>query len=252
MKIIWLASYPKTGGTYLSTLISSYFYGIPDQSAEIGNKILDIHMLQAENKFLKGESKSTIFLKGHYLYSESLPYYEHIVGFVYLVRNPRDVLLSSARYIGAFKNKNTLREFAISFIDNLGAPVWRSSNMGTFPENVASWLGATSYLPHLFIKYEELRQSPIQTMEKLVKFFGAEVDQKKIQYVVDQCSIEKAREIEIKEKSQGIVSLYPELPDGEPFVGQGKMGQSLTELGEDIEMRYLQRFGKFINVLGYN
>jgi len=252
MKIIWLASYPKTGGTYLSSLLYSYFYGPIDKSTDLSEQIPDINDLSGKSRALNLKSDKTTFVKGHYMYSEEHPYLDHMIGFIYLIRNPRDILLSSAKMLGATQSNELLRINAKNFIDNLGDPKWDKLGFGNIPENFGSWLCATGRFPHLFIKYEELRNDPALAMEKLITFCGQPVNFAKINQAISNCSLEKSRALEMKEKEAKVESIYPVLPGGNTFVGEGKMGQSLNHIGPDIEDYYKLRFGKFLNVMGYS
>ena len=60
-----------------------------------------------------------------------------------------------------------------------------------------------------------------------------------------------ARAHEMAERKLGRTLVYNELPNNETFVGEGKTGQSLEGIGEDIERLYRQRFGRFINLFDY-
>lgn len=43
MKIIWLASYPRPGNTFLRFLLYHYFFGKLESSTELESKIPDLH-----------------------------------------------------------------------------------------------------------------------------------------------------------------------------------------------------------------
>jgi hypothetical protein len=65
------------------------------------------------------------------------------------------------------------------------------------------------------------------------------------------CEINKTREHELAEKMRGKAKVYAVLPNNETFVGEGKVGQSLINIGEDIERLYKNKFGKFTGLFGY-
>ena len=123
--------------------------------------------------------------------------------------------------------------------------------MGAWTEHVACWLIYTTSIPHIFIKYEELRADPFNTLKRLVTFMGIEPENLRIQAAVDSCEINNARKFEVAEKELGKTKIYNQLPNNENFVGEGKVGQSLTSINEDIETFYKKKFGKFINLFNY-
>ena len=251
MGIVWLASYPKSGNTYARMLLHNYLYGETEDTELVAERIPGIHSLMGENVELKIENDEKKIVKSHFCLTRKHPYFDITSGFIYILRNPRDVLLSSARYLCETSRPEELRQFAKTFIENLGAPIWQESNMGTWPEHVASWLYQAPRIPNIFIKYRDMRSDPAAALRNMVNFLGIEPDEPRIQAAVDSCEIGKAREIESAEKKRGQAKVYAVLPNNGRFVGEGKVGQSLTGLGEDIEDLYLNKFGKFIGLFDY-
>ena len=125
-KIIWIASYPKSGNTYLRSLLSYYLYGSKGKfSFDLLRKItkfesIDLYKKVLPNKLLtknfqyhkyfidvqkllieKYTQKDLIF-KTHHFFGDlndfSFTNKETTLLFIYLVRDPREVLISYARY----------------------------------------------------------------------------------------------------------------------------------------------------------
>jgi len=142
MGIIWLSSYPKSGNTFARMLLHKYIYGEADSTEDVAQRIPGIHGLLANNIELSSESNETKLIKSHYYFSRQHPYFSNTSGFIYIVRNPRDVLLSNARYLGATASPDNLHNFAKAFINNMGVPRWQQDNMGSWPQNVASGVRA--------------------------------------------------------------------------------------------------------------
>jgi aryl sulfotransferase len=251
MKVVWLASYPKSGNTFIRLLLHTYLFGESQDSETIGKSIPDLHQLLAQNNTLDPDSDQQIIVKTHFCYSDNHPYKESTIGCIYILRNPRDILLSNARYLGADSNQDELRKFATAFINNLGVAHWRQMNMGSWPEHLASWLYSANNLPHIFITYENLRTDTANTLKRVVSFLGMEPDDSRIEMTVRHCAIDNARNFEIEEKKKGRKNIYVDLPNNASFVGEGKTAQSLTHIGEDIESLYQEKFGKFVNIFGY-
>jgi len=251
MKIVWLASYPKSGNTFIRMLLHTYYFGKSQDSEEIARKIPDLHQLLSQKKVLDVQADQKIFVKTHFCLSATHPYAEATTGFIYILRDPRDVLISNARYHGLDKNPDDLRKFAISFINNYGVLRWRQMNMGSWPEHVSSWLYSVNKIPQIFVKYADLRTDTANALKRVVSFLGEEAEDSRIQMAVEHCAIDKARQFEIEEKKQGRNNIYVDLPNGASFVGEGKISQSLAHIGEDVESLYQEKFGKFVHMFGY-
>ncbi|HTN93640.1 MAG TPA: sulfotransferase domain-containing protein [Gallionella sp.] len=251
MKVVWLASYPKSGNTFARMLLHTYLYGKSQNSEEIAGKIPDIHQILKQNKSLVPNEDSRVLVKTHFCLTADHPYAEVTTGYIYILRNPRDVLLSNARYLGVDGNPDSLRKFALSFINDLGVPRWRQMKMGSWPEHLASWLNSANRLPHIFIKYEDLRMDTANTLKRVISFLGEEPEDSRIQMAVNNCTLEKAKKFEVEEKRQGRKRIYVDLPNNASFVGEGRIAQSLAGIGEDVESLYQERFGRLVSIFGY-
>ena len=145
MGLIWLAAYPKSGMTWLRFLLANYMNDNMQSSMEVFNDVPDIHALLIENRKLSGSgmearSSSIMPCSTHFLYTENHPYYENTSGFIYLMRHPKDVLLSNLNYAKLSSSHGQIneKEFALDFIENRGMKHWVLKGFGTW-ENHARY-----------------------------------------------------------------------------------------------------------------
>src|SRR5262245_30238324 len=146
-KIVWLASYPRSGNTWLRFLITNLFYGPVADSTAVMRRIPDIEWgVRAQH--LRGEHATII--KTHWKWHPRLPLREDARAAFYLVRNPLDVMVSAlnharlnARGFRADMTEVELQDACRSWIDEYiavgGAPSWTKLGFGTWEENVRSW-----------------------------------------------------------------------------------------------------------------
>lgn len=252
MKIVWIASYPKSGNTLVRLLLHNYLYGETDNTDLIDDRIPGLHRLLAENRTVDLDGSGIKLIKSHFLFSKRHPYAEHTAAFIYILRNPRDVLLSNARYLGADSSDREQRHFADRFIEQLGVPRWREMGMGTWPQHIGSWLSATAKVPHIFVKYEDLRGATENRLADMIQMLGETTDPERLRAAVASSTIERARDHEIREKKHGRGRVFNPLPGGASFVGQGCMGQSLEKIGPDVDTRFDDRFGQYLRLVGYD
>ena len=252
MKIIWLASYSRSGNTYLRFLLYNYLYGEVKDSMQIQNRMPDLHKMIGAKISFDIEKKVNIFCKTHFVYSNDHPYIEHTAGVVYILRNPRDVLLSNLRFYRLFAKKEIDEtKYVKSFIQNLGVARGRKLKWGNWPEHIGSWILAMSNHPMLFIRYEDLRLNTADTFKRVLGFLKQKIDEEKIKSAIERSSIETLQALEISEKSENKPTLFEKNKDDETFMGEGKINQSLEFLGEDIEEHFMNRFGKIMGAFGY-
>jgi aryl sulfotransferase len=246
MRITWLASYPKSGNTWARFLLYSYFYDRPAQStADVAQFIPDIHEVLARGQDLPSDGRPELIVKTHFRSSapEMRRYLPATARVIYIVRNPRDVLLSNLRYLGATTPEQR-RQLADQFVTSGGLDHWATTfNMGTWGENVDSWYGdllrSDARIPSLHLRYEDLRESPGQEFTRMVEFLGWPVDPARINRAVGHASLERMRELEDREAAGSSTRPAGNVFGGAgPFVGEGRRNQPLSSLGADIERRY--------------
>lgn len=208
-KIFWLASFPKSGNTLTKAILASLFFSkngkfsfelldnikqletvqildfIKQENAtDYKNlsdlKILSKYFLKIQDKIIQQITNSdACFLKTH---SAFLEYYgnqftnqEKTLGFIYIVRDPRDVSLSLSYHM------NIGIDEAINFMINKNAALKytgiekRDVNIKP-PMMIGSWnlhFNSWSFLnvPKLLIRYEDLISNKKKSINELINFF---------------------------------------------------------------------------------
>ncbi|NEQ65479.1 MAG: sulfotransferase domain-containing protein, partial [Symploca sp. SIO2D2] len=95
--IVWLASYPKSGNTWLRFSVAALIEGDLPSSRFVQERMPDIHE-SGFKPFLLLE-QNIAFAKTHFMFSDSMPGRGLTAGFIYVIRNPIDVLASNYNYI---------------------------------------------------------------------------------------------------------------------------------------------------------
>ena len=191
--IIWLCSYPKSGNTYIRAFLSAYYFtndGIFD--FELLKFIEQFPDKQFYKKFIKTKDEAAKqwlplqkefiksgkikFLKTHSAYGsyDNNPFTspEVTIGAVYIVRDPRNVVLSLMNHFLLEKNE------ALSMIldENRGIKS-KDNNFATYTflsswsNHLRSWKSANKF-DTLFIKYEDLNTNKIEVFSNLIKFIN--------------------------------------------------------------------------------
>ena len=280
-KLIWISSYPKSGNTFLRTLLSTYFYS---SEGVYNQKLLDKineyprdffeesneNNLEKESKLWKkkqGEINDRevefIFLKTHLASLLINNKYKTIDNdftkcIFYIYRDPRNVVLSlrdffdikiseAVKYILNKKNiiyqKNKNSGFSKSYTPILD---WES--------NYISYKINSEFIPTLFIKYEELAKNTEEEFLKILKFLknfvNFEIDILKLKKVVKNTSFSNLKSIEESEgfyekQKMGILS------SKKPFFSLGIKRNYKEELNSNDEVLIKTSFLKTINELRY-
>ena len=213
-QIFWLSSYPKSGNTLLRYMLIALFFTedgrfsfdrskfisqfdqiviiknnkhiFGEDFRKIGNiEIFYKYMDQLQTKKSLGFKNDFIFLKTHAglfkINNNSFTKIENTRGFIYLVRDPRDICISNAKHnginfdqsINIMLNKNTLIDWMKSKEDEKKFNKYTTpkSLMSSWENHVISWTSIDWNIPYLILKYEDLVYDKKNTLQKIVRFF---------------------------------------------------------------------------------
>lgn len=106
-KIVWLASYPKSGNVWLRFLLTGLLAGRVTASAQIARQVPDIHDGVAAHQLY---GKGATLVKTHGKYWPEIPLREDTVGTIHVPRHPVEVPESNLNY--AFMRSGNLRHDA--------------------------------------------------------------------------------------------------------------------------------------------
>jgi len=225
--IIWLASYPKSGNTWLRSMLATYFFskdGLFD--FELLNNIDQYpgsnHFKKYDDLFLAPESTAKLwiteqkrinqdkklrFFKTHnalckinnYSFTDS----NNTLGAIHIVRDPRNIVTSLAHHYQIKK------EEAFEFMkDEKKALIEKKSNkfLGFVP--LFSWIfhqkswSECKKFPVLTIRYEDLQNETFQSFKKVFEFIKKitkmkkSLDREKAKKIIRSCEFDKLQKLE--------------------------------------------------------
>ena len=222
---IWLASYPKSGNTLVRSLLSSYFFSrdgifnfelirnikqFPIKELFIKNGVDINNEKEVIRSYLKVQESfniknSTQFLKTHsYLFNIENNLFtklEYSLGVIYIVRDPRNVVLSSSNHNNQSHEKSTEdliigRELRHEGKENVKVYT------GTWGGNFNSWKSFKSVNKYLLVHYEDLIKEKDKIFYEILKFIHNlkniefVLDKKKFKNVLDSTDFGKVQKLE--------------------------------------------------------
>ena len=235
----FLVSYPKSGNTWVRFLLANLIY--PNEAvgfADINHLLPSPDVLS--RRFLKKLPRPRI-LKSHE------PYDRRFRKVIYLVRDPRDVVISEyhfnlkKRYIAP---EVSLEEFGRRFL--LGT----TSSYCSWWEHTASWIGARRGNPEfLLVRYEDLLSNSIDETGRIAKFLNLSTETERLQNAVERSSANRMRELEKKQADQwtGTKNTRLEIP----FVREAKAGGWKKSLPSALAEQIETAWAPMLQFLGY-
>lgn len=262
IEITWLASYPKSGNTWLRFFLSALVFGRSEDSTAVIDNIPEIGSGSNEEAYRRS---GPTLIKTHIPYSDLEPLHARTDSFIYIVRNPMDVLLSSYNYhrlqmgtpIDISEDKYLIR-YARHFLTHGGEERWTQHGYGTLQKNVDDWTEvATQRHPHLIIRYEDMLQVPELVARALCTFLKIPKSDREIADALEFASFKNMRAMEEKEiKTQKKTFFTGEIAgighqEGRRFMNRGEANRHYL-LPPDIRQQVRQMFQKTMRQYCYS
>ena len=282
--IIWIASYPKSGNTWLRSIISALVYS--------GDGIFDFNLLKKIRQFPEKIYFKNLIkdfgnfdeIKKNWILSQDKINLDNKIKFfkthqgkytvdgdnftnntntkavIYVVRDPRNVVNSisnhfslsienSLKFMLSPKLIGNIKNFDESFIDNKPSML---TLLGKWNDHYRSWTRNKTNL--LLIKYEDLIQEPENEMDKIIYFLKDYIEfdtnTEKNKNIIKTTSFDHLKKMEEK-------GLFKEAPlkkntnDNVKFFNLGPKNQWEKESNQEIVKSIEKNFSKEMKELNY-
>ena len=277
--IIWIASYPKSGNTWIRSFLTAYYFcdnGIFDinklniiqdypNKQFFKDKVKDgeIHKHWDESQKAIVNEKKIKFLKTHNslitAFGNDFTSPKYSLGVIYIIRDPRNVITS-------VKNHNDFETYekALEFMQNENTVISDYKHLKNFAKtniinswriNYQSWLSNNRYR-RMTIKYEDLIRNPNQTLRDLVIFvntickFNNGIDLKKLENAIQTTTFEKMQNLEnTGEFTESVFSSKTNKKVNFFYLGPKNNWKNI--LDEKLQIKISNTFKGEFNELGY-
>ena len=258
-KVTWLASYPRSGNTWLRYLLYSYLVNPAESMRDSGKISAALQpLLQVQEKSNRPEAffwnrvyhfwknyeynidvADNLFVKTHTPFHPKYPLRNKTGRIVLLIRNPKDVFLSLYNYRINGENFNQPPdEYFLDYIKNGGDKDWLKQ-YGSWLGFFESWVSTGLDCDICIIKYEDMLEKPMAEFVRLLKFLNIEVDENRVKVAVEACEISRLRKIEQK----AIAENKEDETSNTWFFNKGISNQKIgSEFGERSNELFDERF----------
>jgi len=276
--IIWLASYPKSGNTWVRAFLSSILYtkqGINDFSTlykiqqfprkEHFENLVDNFQdpkkicenwknaqdrINLDNKIKLLKTHHVLCKIDNFEFTDN----SNSLGVIYIVRDPRTVLLSIKHHFG-MKDFDESRNFIIN--ENIWLGINKSekykNRANKVPTLISSW--RVNYLSwknkiqnSLIVRYEDLLSNPQTEFFKITKFMeklmNRKFEEEKINNAIKSTSFQALQKLEER-------GLFTEQGQGAKFFNSGPNSDWKSQLDKNIVDEINLKFKNEMLELGY-
>lgn len=271
--IIWLASYPKSGNTWLRAFLANYLQNAdrPLPINDLPNHILGDNMvvhyqqysgLKAEeltaekinelrpkvHRWIAQSRGSDVFVKTHNAIAKvgGVPLItpEATAGAIYVVRNPFDVAISFSHHYQVTLDRavESLNETNY-FLPTQGGQV--QQYLGSWSRHVLSWTQAPGMTRHV-MRYEDMKATPLKAFGELVRFLGLPKEMDRLKRAIRFSDFDELK------KQESSTRFIESRPDGKaPFFREGRAGQWRDVLSPLQVERLTEANRSVLQQLGY-
>ncbi len=229
--IFWVASYPKSGNTWLRALLSSYYYS---ENGFFNQLLLNNIGQFPEKKFFEkfdydptlvtdtarfwikaqekiNEDKKLKFLKTHNFLGKindnNFTNKQNTVGGVYIVRDPRNVITSLKNHyeFSIDQALNFMTNEKIYIFDKFKKNDYSDFQfLSSWEKHYKSWKNQKNF-PIKIIKYEDLSHKTFEIFKEIIEFINRSINSKnsfnitKAKNAIESTSFKKMKYIESNE-----------------------------------------------------
>ena len=225
--IVWLASYPKSGNTFVRSLLSSYIFSkdgnfsfellknikqFPDRSLfkRIGvdiNNDDEMYKNYINTQKIFNKKDTIRFLKTHSCFVNTKTFQftdrHNTLGVIYVVRDPRNVITSYSHHFQ--KTPQESLELLLSHQILKKDDRHCTTYLGSWKYHYNSWKVFRRFNKYLLVRYEDLISDTEKTFLNILKFIAHlgrvkfSLDKEKFENTLKTTGFEKMRALESKE-----------------------------------------------------
>ena len=275
--IVWLASYPKSGNTWMWLFIKSYFNppekklslnyhkndpimldGFPNETKfdelkinyenffDISKNWINLQsLINLNNKINYVKTHNAMCTVNNYKFTDM----HNTLGAIYIVRDPRDVLISYSSYME--KNIDETLKFMLNKetyeVGKFKGKIYNRTLIGSWSDHYNSWKSYKSR-EILVIKYEDMVNNTSSTFLKVLTYLKKinkiEIDQNKLDNAIEETSFKNLKSLEMSEG-------FKTNPSKNVFFRKGVIGDWREKLNKEQIEKIERAFGAEMVELGY-
>lgn len=272
-KLIWIASYPKSGNTWIRAFLANYLVGKPGEGpVELDELVRITRSDVAAQRITAASGVDVASAQPAQIYAARGVYLDRLAGMdtpsflkthmpnarldqvdlipraltraaIYVVRNPLDILPSLADQLGMTADEAATmmdsREARIS-----GPESQIDAFVGNWSMHVRSWFASDGF-PVQVLRYEDMLDDPETAFRDVLDLLGIEVDAAQLAHAIEMASF---KNLSALEERKGFIE---KSKHQDRFFREGRKGAGAHSLPDSVQERLLAAHGAVMKNLKY-
>jgi hypothetical protein len=270
--ICWLASYPKSGNTWVRLFLANLFANLPepvnintlknftfgDNRGDLYETVAgrpldslsqdDVNRLRPQvHRLIAGARPETIFVKTH----QAVGLVDGVAtispevtqGAVYIIRNPLDTAVSYANHVSA-PLEEAVRQMADPANRLAGGRISTFSMLTSWSNHVLSWVEAPGLTPHV-MRYEDMIAKPHKAFGAFCRFLGLPVTRERLDKAIRFSSFDTLQDQEAR------LGFRERPPTSGRFFRKGQVGAWREDLPDALARQVIADHDAVMRRFGY-
>lgn len=244
---IFIVAHPKSGNTwlaYLLAIVQQREAGGQVTLANVGQFVPLIHGADYEVRGFGEMADPRLFRNEWPLFPDHYP------TTIYLLRDPRDVLVSYFHHYQVTQgdSSTSLDEFVRLYLDTGCIPQFEPL-LVRWDKQVLEWIARAQCQRVLFVKYEDMVVDRRAVLEKVIAFCGVQASPQDLEIAVTRGALEAMRDVE---RQHGAESYPGVMAARGAFVRRGRPGGWRDEMSRGAAEEIARQMGAAMQVAGYS
>lgn len=271
-RIIWLASYPKSGNTWMRALLANYILDRPEpvrlselNDFSLSDTIQGFYVKAADKPVEQISLEESVELRpkvqrliadmkphDHFVKTHSQPSFPNgaqlidpavSLGAIYITRNPCDLVFSYADHFGISVDL-AIRDLGDIENSRVGPNDQIVSYLGSWGGHVTNWVNGGK-VPVCVVRYEDLFDRPKSTFGAVLRTLRMPVDDMRLERAVRHASFKTLADLEEKD---GFAECSPHATR---FFRSGQVGEGASRLSKRQQKLLKRDHGAVMEKFGY-
>jgi len=245
--VVLLATFAKTGTTWVTEILRQLLYGRNETTDELSKMIMSVRGYIEMGPTSKHDFFSRIPMERK-LIPTHLPselvnvdrLMKNNAKFIYVTRNPKDTTASLYKFLHSlpFNEKVTslfpkdFDEFTDAFMQGKIPLAMKTGDW--YPQHIKSWLKYKNEKSFLFIQFEEIKADPVKAIRKIADFIECGASDDDVKKVAESTAFDAMKAAREKEDS-GIAKV---------IMNKGQVGNWKSSFSDELSRKMDEKMAK--------